>query len=209
MTLLFVYDSETTGHPDWKAPSEDPAQPRIVQLAAALVDEDTRAVVQAMDVIIRPAGWEIPEETTRVHGISTELALDVGVDESLALEMFFAIWGGRLRIGHNESFDARIVRIAQHRHLKIFNEQDLAAWKDGQAKCTAILSKSICCLPPTEAMLKSSFKNTFKTPNLQEAYRHFYGENFNNAHSAMADVNACMAVYWAIQDHTNTEAKTA
>ena len=40
-------------------------------------------------------------------------------------------------------------------------------------------------------------KGKFKNPKLQEAYEHFFGEQFDNAHSAMADTKACMKVYWA------------
>lgn len=207
MNLAFFYDSETTGLPDFRAASESPNQPKLVQLAASLVDMDTLTAVQSMDVIIRPNGWIIPDDMTEIHGIGQEMAMDLGVDEGLALEMFYSMWGKRKRIGHNQSFDARIIRIAQHRHLNIFNEQDLEDWKAGQAECTAILAKSIVALPPTEAMQKTNFKNTKKTPSLQEAYRFFYGRDFDNAHSAMADVNACIDVYRAI--HKNQEVKTA
>ena len=197
MNTAVFYDSETTGLVDFKAPSESPHQPHIVQLAAVLVDLDNRRTISSMNVIIRPEGWTIPDDIVAIHGITTEKALAVGIPEGLAVEMLFALCSGRLRIGHNESFDARIIRIAQMR-CPSFNEARMAEWKEGKAACTAQLSKPILNLGPTEAMKKTNFK--VKTPNLGEAYRHFMGCDFENAHTAMADVKACIEVYFAIQD---------
>jgi DNA polymerase-3 subunit epsilon len=42
MTYKLAFDTETTGIPDWKMPSESEYQPHLVQLAAILVDADTR-----------------------------------------------------------------------------------------------------------------------------------------------------------------------
>lgn len=39
-----------------------------------------------------------------------------------------------------------------------------------------------------------------KTPNLGEAYRHFFGRDFDGAHNALADVSACRDIYFAMQD---------
>ncbi len=196
MNLAIAYDTETTGLPDWNQPSEAPQQPHLVQLAAHLFDLDTRAILQSMDVIIRPNGWVIPDEVSAVHGITTEHALDVGVPESLAVGMFMELWSGRLRIAHNEQFDARILRIA----LMRYESADSAnQWKAGRAECTARLSTSICALPPTEKM-RAVGRNHHKTPNLGEAYRHFTGKELEDAHTAIADVNACLAVYWAVRD---------
>ncbi|WP_182340872.1 hypothetical protein [Comamonas koreensis] len=62
MTLALAYDTETTGLPLFKEPSEHPDQPHIVQLGAILVDLNTRTTIASMDVIIRPDGWTIPDE---------------------------------------------------------------------------------------------------------------------------------------------------
>lgn len=195
MNLKLFYDTETTGLPDFKAPSESAHQPHIVQLAALLVDMDTRETIQSMDVIIRPDGWTIPNEVAAVHGITTEHAIDVGIPESLAISMFMELWAGRTRVAHNQQFDARIVRIA----LMRFQGEDSAdVWKSGPAECTATMATPICQLPPTAKMVKAGF-NKFKTPNLGEAYRHFTGNDLVNAHSAMADVIACRDVYFAIK----------
>lgn len=195
MNLKLFYDTETTGLPDFKAPSESAHQPHIVQLAALLVDMDTRETIQSMDVIIRPGGWTIPDEVAAVHGITTQHALDVGIPESMAVSMFMELWSGRNRVAHNQQFDARIVRIALMRYV---DTEAADIWKEGAAECTAIMATPICQLPPTAKMVRAGF-NKFKTPNLGEAYRHFTGNELVNAHSAMADVLACRDVYFAIK----------
>lgn len=205
MNIALVYDSETTGMPDWNKPSDGPQQPHLAQLAAHQVDLDTRKIIQTLDVIIKPEGWEIPDDVAAVHGITTEHALDVGVREKQAVELFLDMWSPeRDRIGHNESFDARILRIALKRYFP--NEDngadpiDLAdLWKGAPAKCTARLSTAIVGLPPTEKMVAAG-RNHPKTPNLAEAYEYFMGKPLENAHQAIVDVNACLDVYFAIQD---------
>lgn len=203
MNLALFYDTETQGLPLFKEPSEHPGQPHIVQIAALLVDLDTRQTISSMDVVIRPNGWTIPDEVAAVHGITTEHAEAVGIEEVTAIEMFMALWAGpgRLRIAHNEQFDARILRIALKR---FYDKPDHVlpvsdTWKEGIADCTAKLATPICQIPPTAKMVKAGF-NKFKTANLSEAYKHFTGRELENAHSAMADVMACRDVYFAIQD---------
>lgn len=51
MNLALFYDTETQGLPLFKEPSEHPSQPHIVQLAACLLDLDTRKTIAGMDVI--------------------------------------------------------------------------------------------------------------------------------------------------------------
>ena len=155
MNLALFYDTETTGLPDFKAPSEADHQPHIVQLAALLVDLDTRQTIQSMDVIVRPDGWTIPDEVAAVHGITTEYAADVGIPERLAVEMFMDLWNNRNRVAHNEQFDARILRIALMRHQgNIFHSPSGKSvpdiWKEGRAECTARMATPICALPPTD-----------------------------------------------------------
>jgi len=196
--LGFFYDTETSGLPKFGLPSEHPEQPHIVQLAAALVDLDSREIVAGLDVIVRPDGWVIPDEVAAVHGITTEHATAAGVPESLALSLFLELWGRRKRIAHNEQFDARIIRIAQHRAGEL--EADLDAWKNGTAECTARLATPIVKAPPTAKMLAAG-RTHYKTANLGEAVQFFTGKPLEKAHSAMADVLGCIAVYFAIQDH--------
>lgn len=197
-TALF-YDSETQNLPLWHMPSEHPEQPHLVQLAACLVDLDKREVISSMDVIIEPDGWVIPAEVSAIHGITTEYAAAHGVSELIAVHMFMAMWArAQRRIAHNESFDARIMRIA----LMRFSDEVLPNpdhWKAGTAECTQILSTPICKIPPTAKMIAAR-RNHHKSANLGEAYQFFMGKPLDGAHRAMVDVAACMDVYWAIQD---------
>lgn len=194
--LALFYDTETTGLPLFHEPSEDPRQPHLVQLAASLVDLDSRRVIASMDVIVRPMGWEIPAEVAAIHGITTEQAMAVGVPEPVALRMFVGLYNARKRVAHNEQFDARIIRIGLKRYDVGL---DADVWKAGQSECTQLLSTPILKLPPTEKM-RAVGRNHFKSANLGEAYKHFTGSELVGAHNALVDVQACMAVYFAIQD---------
>lgn len=195
MRALF-YDTETTGLPLFKEPSEDPRQPHLVQIAAALVDLDTRKTIASIDLIVRPDGWIIPEEVSAIHGITTERAAELGASESMALGIFSELYqAADTRIAHNEPFDARIIRIALMRHT---DAQEADAWKAECSECTQRLATPIMKLPPTAKMLAAGF-NKHKSANLAEAYKHFTGLDLVDAHSALADVLACKAVYFAIK----------
>ncbi len=68
-----IFDTETTGLPNYKAPVNNDSQPYIVQLAAILVDDEGDTVSE-MSVIIKPNGWTIPEEVAKIHGIDDRRA---------------------------------------------------------------------------------------------------------------------------------------
>ena len=166
-----------------------------------MVDADTREVVQSFDMTVRPtADWDIPEETSNIHGITTERALAVGLPESHAISALYAFHKlASLRIGHNQPFDARIMRIA----LKRFESEAVADdWKAGESYCTQRAATPIVKCPPSAKMLAAGRKGN-KTANLSEAFFHFTGGAIENAHTAMGDVLATMRVYWAIQDREN------
>lgn len=201
MNPALFYDSETTGLHLFSEPSEDPRQPHIVQLGAALVDLDTFDQIASLDLIVKPDGWTIPDEVAAIHGITTERAMDVGVPAKVVFDLMIELWGrASVRIGHNEGFDARMVRIALMRHRDNDPDAEInVAWKAGKAECTQVLATPILKLPPTEKMLRAGFKKN-KSANLGEAYEFFTGKKLVGAHSAMVDVQACIEVYRAIKE---------
>jgi DNA polymerase-3 subunit epsilon len=207
MKHLLPYDTETSGLPLFDLPSDHPGQPHIVQLAALVVDPSTRAEVAVMNRIVRPDGWVIPDEVAKIHGITQERAMDEGIPEVEAVEEFLAMWKPEgedvlERIAHNESFDARILRIAIKRYIDPRNPALTLPvsdyWKQGKAHCTARLSTPILKLPPTAKMLAAR-RHHHKTANLGEAFKHFMGKDLEGAHDAIVDVRACADVWFAIQ----------
>ena len=222
MSILVPFDTESTGFPDYKNPSYLKHQPHLVQLAALLVDDSKGTdgeIIKTMDVLVKPDGWEIDQGAIDTHGITMERALDEGIPERDALEEFMGMWvTSDLRIAHNESFDARIIRIVQYhcwehtiipkepRDEVIFTDTThqmmVDDWHNNKGYCTMRKSTNICNLPPTAKMQKSPrFRNKKKAPTLMEAYVHFYGEEFEGAHDGFADARACFKVYQAIKRH--------
>lgn len=192
-TEIVSYDTETTGIPDWKVPSDDPSQPHLVQLGAIVVDAETREVIDTLDVIIKPDGWEIPDEVAEIHGITTERALTEGIPETEAVDRLLAMCAGRHRVAYNRTFDQRIIRIALKRYG--YGQELMDAWGDKDTHdCSMLLAKPIMQLPPKG-------RYGYKSPKLSDAYKFFTGEELQNAHTALADAKACIAVYWGAMDH--------
>jgi len=203
-TNLLFYDCETTGLPHWLKPSNDPIQPHIVQLTALLTDA-AGAKQASIDLIIRPAGWTIPDDMTVLHGIDTARADAAGVPLKQALDVFLAMHSqASMRIAHNESFDARMLRIEI---MRAYDRQLADGWKAGQAACTMRMATPIMNLPPTDAMAATG-RRTPKAPKLTEAFSYFVGGNLDGAHNAMVDVLACKRVYFAILAKQGTPAPT-
>ncbi|SCW91943.1 3'-5' exonuclease [Pseudomonas sp. NFACC05-1] len=193
--LICVFDTETTGFPNWKIPSDDPSQPHIVDICALLFTPQGE-LVDSFEAMVRPDGWEIPNEVAVIHGITTEIAMAQGIPEIEALDHFLRLYKrAGLRVAHNVSFDDRILRIAIKRFV---SEQAADEFKAVPSYCTAINSKPILCLPPTEKMKATNFKNSFKTPTVAEALLHFTGEELVGGHRARPDTEACARVYWAM-----------
>lgn len=194
--LIFVYDTETTGFPLWNAPSEDPGQPHLVDLCGLLFTPEGE-LVDMIEHMIKPDGWVVPDDVAAIHGITTEIATINGIDEIQALADFGKMHKrASLRVAHNVSFDDRIMRIAIKR---FFGDAPADRFKAAPNYCTANAAKPICKCPPTEKMLKSRFKNQFKTPNVTEALKILCNEEMSNAHRARPDAEACAKIYFSIK----------
>jgi len=185
MKILF-YDDETTGLPIWSTPSSDPAQPHIVSAAAKLVDSESRKVLQQFALVVYNDDWAIPQEVIDIHGIDETIARSIGVSEIDVVNMLFSLSAvADVRIAHNQPFDERIMRIALKRYL---DDEAAELWRSHKTACTMKMCKGI---------VKAKGRHG---PSLSAAYAHFFGEKLRDHHSAMADTDACMRVYFEIMD---------
>lgn len=188
---VLAYDTETTDMPVWKEPSDSPGQPHIVQLAATLRHPSTGFEISSMNVIIKPDGWKWDDtnEAFGVHGITYELAMDVGIPESLAVEMLIEMSRETTRVAYGRTFDQRIIRIGLKRY---FGVEDYEAWgeKDDHP-CAMLLAAKIM-------KAKSDGEHDGKHKKLGIAYNWFTGKEMVNAHNAKFDADACADVYLAI-----------
>lgn len=211
MTTILFFDTETTGIPIWSEPSEHPGQPRITQLAAELFNEETGEVLGAVNFLIKPDDWKIPQDLQDLTGITMDKANKFGVPMEYAMRSFISLWeASDVRCAHNEPFDARMVRIELMRdHLygnMVIGAPHMAMpfpdhWKKGPAYCTQGNSTKICNLPPTAKMIAAK-RNTPKSPNLGEAYEFFTGKKLEGAHNAQVDIMACKDVYFGIKNYS-------
>lgn len=194
MHLLSFFDTETTGLWNKKLAITHTAQPHIVQLAT-LVTDSCGNEVTSFNRIIKPQGYTtIDPGAFEVHGITFERAMDEGIDRRLVLDE----WRDLVRpthmlIAHNKEFDLKLMEIAMRREYNDVKQ----SYRYKKQFCTMKTYTDICKLPPTDRMLQYGF-NTYKSPKLQEAYKHVFGEEFEDAHDAMADVRACAKIFFAL-----------
>ena len=177
--MYLIFDTETTGLPrNFNAPITDLDNwPRVVQLAWQLHDEAGELVAQ-QDFIIRPDGFNIPFESERVHGISTELALAVGESLSDVLALFNKdLARANFMVGHNLRFDLNVMGAE---YLRLGQETPLTL--PVLDTCTEN-SAQLCQIPGGRG-------GKFKLPTLTELHQHLFGEAFSEAHNATADVES-------------------
>lgn len=180
------FDTETTGLPrSWNAPVTDVDNwPRLVQLAYMSYDREGRELVSA-NVIIKPEGFTIPADASRIHGITTERALAEGVPLRAALGAFGALLEkARYLVGHNISFDEKIVGAE-------FLRCGLAPLPANKVRiCTMHSSVDYCAIPGPRGN---------KWPKLVELHSKLFNEEFGGAHNAGADVAATAKCFWELK----------
>ncbi len=192
--LLFFFDTETTGLPEFRLPSDAPEQPHLVQIAGMLTDEVGNMVDEWSTLVAPGVGAVMHPKAFEAHGISLERAWDEGVTLADAWDRFVSmVEAANGVIGHNVPFDIRIMRIAGSRATGIKWDCPLPH------RCTMKMATPIMNLPPTERMRAAGFLKP-KAPNLTECMRFFFDEDHSQAHDALADVRASKRVYFAIKE---------
>lgn len=185
--MFLFFDTETTGLPsNWKAPPQATEHwPRIVQIAWILADENGEHI-QEHEYLIKPDGFEIPAESTNIHGITTQQAQADGVELTQAITQFLdAQAQSQALVAHNIMFDTKVLAAECFR-----NELD-TSWLGHKQICTMKESTNFCQLP-------GRYGNRW--PKLLELHEILFEKRFEEAHDALVDVRACAKCFYELVD---------
>lgn len=180
------FDTETTGIPkDYKAPCTNTDNwPRLIQLGWLLTDAEGRILSEG-NHIVRPDGFEIPKAASDVHGITTDFALENGKP---LLDVIFT-FGADLNqaecvIGHNLDYDLHIVG-AEYVRL-------------GYDSRIMFARPTLCTMQATIQYCNIPGRFGPKWPKLMELYTKLFGQEFDGAHDAMADIVATKECFFEL-----------
>lgn len=180
----FFFDTETCGLPkNYKLPyTALDNWPRMIQIAWMIANQDG-VEETAAEYLIKPNGFTIPPEASKIHNITTEMALDEGVELHNVLTTMSALLKEcDYIVGHNVSFDMNIVGAEFVRmNLQMTSIPTLDTMKS---------STEYCKLPGPYG---------YKWPKLFELHTKLFNKGFEGAHGALADVRACARCFFEMQ----------
>jgi DNA polymerase-3 subunit alpha len=188
MTKTLVIDTETTGLPPlYYGKFLDPIthcekwgnKCRTVQIAWILYDDDDN-IVKRESHIIKPNGYHIPEESTRIHGISQEKAEKEGIDIGFVLSMLKSdIIIADTIVAHNMEFDYKVILY----EWLLEDKETIDIWKNTHRVCT----------------MKDFLKDkNMKWPKLSDLYSSLFNKDLDKAHNALYDASACADIYFKL-----------
>jgi len=196
--MYVFFDTETSGLPNFELPLNDPSQPKILQLAVLLTDENGREIAGYKAPITKPAGFTVDEggRAFEVNKWGNALLEKYGVPMVEALKIFKDFQSKSvLKIAHNYRFDGFLLKAAAEAH----GFQELLP--PIEKFCTMKAMTDVMKLPPTDKMVAAGFANKPKSAKLSEAYKYCTGKELDNAHDAMADVRGCKEVFfWLLKN---------
>ena len=201
-----VFDTETTGLPPRKTdkyysifdkkgyPNYEDTEAsnhcRLVSISWMVYNLDNnKTPLITRYYIIKPNGFLIPEESTQIHGITTEYAIMNGI---CILDVFKQLdedmKNVRMRVAHNFLFDKYVMGSEMFRNLK---DDLLYRWDKITSYCTM-----------AEGMIYHDFGTTIygtrKAPRLSELYYKIYKKEMEGAHNAKSDTEACAKCYQSL-----------
>lgn len=189
--MKLFFDTETTGVPkNYKAPVTDLDNwPRLVQLGYIVYDVlDGGEYIEyaAAEHIVKPEGFFISPEVSRIHGITYEHAMEFGEPLEDVLREFAGHleWADEL-IGHNLSYDLNIIGSEFIRAFQ-FNPVVGKSTYD-----TMLKGMNICKLPGT--------RGQYKWPKLTELHQTLFHEPLAQTHTALDDIRNTSKCYFELQ----------
>ena len=188
---VLVFDTETNGLPKGINPSitETHNWPHILQISFILYDDETHNILDIQDHLIKvDDNIEISIECTKIHGITRSKCNKKGIPITDAIDLFnAAIQKADLVVGHNVSFDKRIIMVECIRQKKA---QYFTRFGVRKAEyCTMKTTTELCAI---EKINMTTGEKYFKYPNLSELHEKLFGNKPKGTHDSMADILICL-----------------
>jgi DNA polymerase III epsilon subunit-like protein len=195
---FLVFDTETTGLPKTKfiSPFTLHQWPHIVQFSFIIFDSSLNNIVESKDYVIKvPESILIPEESSKIHGITNQISLDKGVPMYEVLNEFFHhLRGVDTLIGHNIEFDLNMVKVELLRLINknLFSEEQCRLYKYDlhfltnfkNISCTLKDSIQFCNIQSIDKYGKPYLKY----PKLIELHEKLFNQSPSNLHNSFNDI---------------------
>ena len=183
---ITVFDVETTGlvPKGLKYQTDFMHFPRVVQLAWWCDGE-------LKNHLIYPDGFVIPESSTKIHGITQEMALEKGLLFVDVIEDFIQDASfSDVIVAHNSYFDVSVIKSEVYRleNNELRNMINVALDKKKRVDTMMKTIKFVNVWQVKNPKLR-------KFPNLMELHVKLFNEPFSDAHDAGVDVMATLRCY--------------
>lgn len=180
MKIVTFLNTETTGLPPKNISEVNKKNvdkfPRLVaiHLKFGYYDKDIRQIkiIRSIYCVIKPNGYDIPKEVSNIHGITTEYALENGLNIDIVLNEINDILNGNRDIQqittiitHNSKFHMNILKSEFLRNNIEFNL--------GQYKIIDL----------------TRFRHELSYPKLEELYESLFHSKFKKSHDRKSTIN--------------------
>lgn len=187
--MPLFYDTETSGKYNFKLAPDAPGQPKLMQLAFILDDEEGETISEYMTYVKISSQTPIEPGALRIHGITHEKSQELGIAPRDAMDVLRkAVISTKLFVAHNWNFDSKIIE-----------STCISSGFENISKlipnfCTMFASTPVLKIP-------GRYGKMYKWPTLDEAYRALVDtKGFLDAHDALADTKACRAIFYSLKE---------
>ena len=176
---ILVFDTETTGLPKKRnQPLTDTKNwPYIVQISWVVYDVMESSIKTINDNIIKlPENVTVPEESTKIHGITNDMMLERGENIKKILKMFLMDCANcDLIVAHNIQFDENVISVESIRNYG-----------------TNVMSQ---INTPRYCTMKKSIKKFKRYVKLEYLHKHLFNQELRNLHNSLNDVYVCLRCF--------------
>jgi DNA polymerase III epsilon subunit-like protein len=203
---ILIFDTETTGLPKSKYinPTTLNEWPHIVQFSSLVYDTNKNDIINLQnDIVNFDENIIIPEESSKIHGITNEIASDSGIDIQTIFGKFFDnLSKVDMLVGHNIEFDINIIKVEllrlihknngnnQH-NVNKFKEQLNSICKYKHIHCTMRENINFCGIE----QISKQGKPYFKFPKLVQLHEKIFNATPKNLHNSLNDILVTLRCY--------------